>query len=391
MYKRNLIVIILVHCLKLFPIDTEFNLERYFVDTILPKPVDMLYPVYNYNEISFCFPKLIYFFSKHYENSFSYSLSSFTDFKDSLKFDFKYNGNIFFRNQNISFENNTQINNKNIILSKFLYRTNFQYNDFYVLITPQFYAYPTVFFFKNLSSVELIYKRKIFLKSNYQNFTDLKTGYLGAGILSRYGNLGIFYSTLILPSYCFDKKIKNLHIKFNLDANMNEKDTLGILSKKRKDIHSIVPQRKYFFDLGLNFQNIALNFLAVKILEQLKSYEEFKKSPIFYDFVFSVKNEGRNFRYNFKIGNYYDNFTSKNFFISLFYLNKFGKVYLTNELKYYIYKSIIYDISISFNEENSYLTFGIKNLFSTYDLIYSYFTDRTYFFLLSFSNIQFFD
>ncbi|MEO0288917.1 MAG: hypothetical protein ABIN00_04710 [candidate division WOR-3 bacterium] len=391
MYKRNLIIVILVYCLKIFSIDTEFNLERYFVDTILPDPVNILHPVYNYNEISFCFPKLIYFFSKHYENSFSYSLVGFTDFKDSIKFDLKYNGNIFFKNHKILFENNTQMINKKMIFSKFLYQTDFQFNDFYFQINPQFYVYPTVIFLRNLSNVKLIYQGKIFFKSNYQNFTDLKKGYFGAGVLSGYGDLGIFYSTLLLPSYRLDKKVNNLRISINIDAIINEKDTLGILSKKRKDIYSVFPQRKYFFDLSLNFPNIAFNFFAVKILDQLNSYDDLKKSPIFYDFVFYVKNEGRNFRYSFKAGNYYDNFTSKNFYFSLFWLNKIGRVYLSNEMKYLVYKSFIYDIAVSFNEENSYLTFGVKNLFSTNDPIYSYFTDRTYFFLLSFSNIQFFD
>jgi hypothetical protein len=305
--------------------------------------------------------------------------------------DFRYKKKLEFKSQKILFENNTQITNKKIIFSNFLYQTNFQFNDLSIFIQPQFYLYPTVIFFKNNSRIELVYKRKIFLKSNYQNFTDLNTSYFGAGILTGYGNFGLFYSTLFLPSYLLEKNIKNIKIRFSIDALMNEKDTLGIFSEKRKNIYSIFPQRNYFLDFNLKFSNIAFNFLAIKILDGQNSYDELKKSPVFYDINFYIKNEGKNFRYSFKMGNYYNNFTSKNFYFSLFSLNKIGQVYFINELEYFTYRTLIYDLSIGFNEENSYLTFGVKNLFSKNDPVYSYFSSRTYFFLLSFSKIQFFD
>lgn len=391
MYKKNLIVIFLLYCIKIFAIDTDFHVEKYFVDTILPEPREILYPVYNYNEISFCSPKLLYFFSKHYEKKYLYSIMGLIDFKDSLKLDFNYNKKIYIHKQEFLFDNKTEITNKKIILSKFLYQTDLQSKDFFVLLKPKFYFYPTLLFLRNLSTVELVYKGKFFVRSNYQQFTDLKKSYLGAGFLSVYGNFGIFYSTFFLPSYSFYKKFKNIHININLDAFLNEKDTLGILSEKRTEIYSIFPQRKYFFDLNLNTINLNFHFLAIKNLDELKSYEELKQSPIFYDFGFYLKNEGRNFRYRFKFGNYNNNFSSKNFYCSIFSLNKIRTFYLTNELKYFFYRTLIYDLSVSFNEENSYLTVGIKNLFSKNDPIYSCFSNRTYFFLLSFSDLQFFD
>lgn len=392
MDKKNLIIIFLLSCLQIFAIDTEFYLEKYLSDTFLPEPTKILAPVYDYNELSFCYPQLIYFFSKHFEKNFSYSFLSLTDFKDSIKLDLKFSTNFQLNRQKILFENNTQITNKKIILSKLLFQKNFSSINYYLQLNPRFYVYPTLLSIKNLSNFSFIYNGKFFIKSNYQNFTDFRKSYIGYGIISDYGNFGVFYSTLFFPFYSLNKNLKNFHINLALDAIYNERDTLGILSKNRTKIYSIFPLTKYVLDLNLQFSNIQLNISAIKVLENLKTYNDLKMSQTFYDFGFYVKNETKNTRYSFSIKNFDKYFHFENFYVSFFSLNKIKTYYLENEIKYIFYnKSVIYNLSLSFDDDNCYFTFGIKNLLSKNDPVYSFFSKRTYFFLFSFSNLQFLD
>ncbi len=392
MYKKYFIVILFLIFIKTLSYDIDFNIEKYPLDTFLNEPVTVLKPIYDYNEITFLHPELLSFFSKHYQKDFSYSFFSSTDFKDTFKLDFKYNKIFNLKDQNIQFNNSSQITRGDLIFSTFLVKSEFQNDLFNFYLNYKSNIYPTILSVKNLSSFNITYKKRTFIKTNYQNLSDLKESYLGFGFLSKYGDFGIFYSKIVLPSYSLRNELKN--VKFNLivDALYIEKDTFGIFSKNRKNIYNLFPQKVYNFYLDLLYNNFFLKLSTGKILDSIDFYSDFIKEKNFYDIELTFKKEGKNFKYNFKI-NYLENLSNYNsFFIGLFSQNNYQKIYFINEINYYLKtNSFIYNFALSFNEGSNYLTFGIKNLFSDEDLIYSTFSKRSYFFQISFSNLCFLD
>lgn len=390
MYKKYFIVVLFLIFLKVFSYDIEFDIEKYLLDTLLPEPVNVLKPIYDYNEITFLFPKLISFFSKHYEKDLSYTFFPSTDFKDTFKLDVKYKNNFYIKNKSIKFFNLSQITTKNIISSSFIFKSDLKNDRFNFFLNFKFNIYPTVLSVKNLSNFKITYKHRIFAKTNYQDLNDLKRSYLGLGILSNYGDLGIFYSKIFLPSYNLNKEFYKVKLNFLIDGICLEKDTFGVFSRNRKNIYNIFPYKVYNFYFDLLFKNLFFKLSIGKNLDSIDFYSDLIRSKKFWDITLSFKKEGKHYKYLFRT-NYIENLSNYNTFsFGFFSQNNYKKFYFTNDFNYYIKaKSLIYNLALSFNEENNYLTFGIKNLFSNEDLIYSTFSRRSYFFQLSFSNLNF--
>jgi len=162
-----------------------------------------------------------------------------------------------------------------------LVKSEFQNDLFNFYLNYKSNIYPTILSVKNLSSFNITYKKRTFIKTNYQNLSDLKESYLGFGFLSKYGDFGIFYSKIVLPSYSLRNELKN--VKFNLlvDALYIEKDTFGIFSKNRKNIYNLFPQKVYNFYLDLLYNNFFLKLSTGKILDSIDFYSDFIKEKNF--------------------------------------------------------------------------------------------------------------